>query len=33
MNNKRLIVTVGKVNILSKYDVQRTYGMTSSCPE
>ena len=32
MNNKKLIVAVAKVNTFCKSYMQRTYGMTSSCP-
>ena len=32
MNNKKMNVMQGKVNTFGKSNVQRTYGMTSSCP-
>ena len=33
MNNKKMNVTVTKVNMFCKKYVQRTYGNTSSCPQ
>ncbi len=33
MNNKDMNVMMAKVNIVCKSYVQRTYGMTSSCPQ
>lgn len=33
MNNKKMNVTVTKVNMFCKSYAQRTYGSTSSCPQ